>query len=77
MLTIKVDKHYQVVIPKQIREALSLNPGDYLEVKVVDGAVVMVPQTSYTSRLFGKHQEVWQEEDAVVYVRRDRDSWRD
>lgn len=77
MLTIKVDKRYQVAIPKQIREALILKPGDYLEVKVVDGAVVMVPQASYTARLFGKHQEVWQEEDAVVYVRRERESCRD
>lgn len=57
-------------------EGLKLKPGDYLEVKLVDGAVVMVPQASYTSRLFGKHREVWQKEDAVVYVRRERESWR-
>lgn len=77
MLTIKVDKRYQVAIPKQIREALILKPGDYLEVKIVDRAVVMVPQASYTSRLFGKCQEVWQGEDAVAYVRRERESCRD
>ncbi len=77
MSRLKVDKRYQVVIPKEIREALNLKPGDYLDVKIVDRAVVMVPQTSYTSRLFGKHREVWQGEDAVAYVRRERDSWRD
>lgn len=77
MLITKVGGRYQVVVPKEIREAINLKPGDYLEVKIVDGAVVMVPQTSYTSRLFGKHREVWQEEDAVAYVRRERESWRD
>lgn len=51
-----------------------MKPSDYLEVKIVDGAVVMVPQASYTLRLFGKHREVWQEEDAVAYVRRERES---
>ena len=77
MPKLRVNKRYQVVITKEIREELNLKPGDYLEVKVVDGAVVMVPQTSYTSRLFGKHREVWQGEDAVAYVRRERESWRD
>jgi AbrB family looped-hinge helix DNA binding protein len=73
----KVGRRYQVVVPKEIREALNLKPVDYLEVKLIDGAVVMVPQDSCTSRLFGKHQEVWQGEDAVAYVRRERESWRD
>lgn len=73
----KVGGRYQVVVPKEIREALNLQPGDYLEVKLIDGAVVMVPQASHTSRLFGQHQDVWQGEDAVAYVRRERESWRD
>ncbi len=72
----KVGGRYQVVVPKEIREVLNLKPGDYLEVKIVDPAVVMVLQASYTSRLFGKHRQVWQEEDAVKYVRRERESWR-
>ena len=62
----KVGGRYQVVVPREIREALNLKPGEYLEVKVVNGAVVMIPQASYTSRLFGKHQEIWLDEDAVT-----------
>ena len=77
MPRLKVNKRYQVVIPKEIREELNLKPGDYLDVKIVDRAVVMMPEASYTSRLFGKHREVWQGEDAVAYVRCERDSWRD
>lgn len=73
----KVGGRYQVVVPKEIREALNLKPGHYLEVKVVDGTVVMIPQASYTSRFFGKHREIWQQEEAVTYVRRERESWRD
>lgn len=77
MPRLKVNKRYQVVIPKEIRETLNLKPSNYLDVKIVDRAVVMMPQASHTSRLFGKHREVWQGEDAVAYVRGDRDSWRD
>jgi len=77
MSVTKVGEDHQIVMPKEIREALNLKPGDYLEIKVVDGAIMMVPQASYTSRLFGKHQSVWQGEDAVAYVRRERESWRD
>jgi AbrB family looped-hinge helix DNA binding protein len=73
----KVGGRYHVVLPKEIREALNLKPVDYLEVKVVDGAVIMIPQASYTSQLFGKHQEIWLDEDAVNYVRRERESLRD
>ena len=73
----KVGGRYQVVVLKEVREALNLKPRDYLEVKVVDGAVVMIPQASYTSRLFGRHREIWLDEDPVTYVRRERESWRD
>ncbi len=70
----KVGERYQVVVPKEIRGALNLKHGDYLEIKVMDGTLVMIPQISYTSRLFGKHQEIWLDEDAVAYVRRERES---
>ncbi len=67
----------EVVVPKEVREALGLKPGSILDVQIVDGKVVMVPQTSYTSRLFGKHRSLWQGEEAVDYIRSQRESWCD
>ncbi|MGL4498266.1 MAG: AbrB/MazE/SpoVT family DNA-binding domain-containing protein [Planktothrix sp.] len=77
MTIAQLSGNYEIEIPVTIRETLKLKPGDALEVKVVDGAVVMMPVPSYTSRLFAKHQNLWQGVDAVAYVRSLRDSWRD
>ncbi|MEQ8384104.1 MAG: AbrB/MazE/SpoVT family DNA-binding domain-containing protein [Coleofasciculus sp. A1-SPW-01] len=77
MTVAQVSSNYEIEIPVTIREALKLKPGDALEIKVVDGAVVMMPVPSYTSRLFAKHQNLWRGVDAVAYIRGERESWRD
>lgn len=41
MATVKVSPKFQVVIPKAIREQLSLRPGQELSVYVVDGSIRM------------------------------------
>ena len=50
----KLGEKYQIVIPQEVREVLNLQPGDSLEVKVVNGTVVMTPANSKASRLWGK-----------------------
>jgi len=77
MNTAKLGGRYQIVIPKNVREALQLKPGDRLEIKTENGKVVMTPQASHTSRLFGKHRQLWQNTDAIEYIRNERESWRD
>lgn len=77
MTVAQLSGNYEIEIPAAIRETLKLKPGDALEVKLVDGAVVMMPVPSYTSRLFAKHQNLWQGVDAVAYVRGERETWRD
>jgi len=47
---VKIGLSRQVVIPKKIHDELGLIPGDYLEVKIREGTVVMTPQA-----LIGKH----------------------
>ncbi|MEM8778376.1 MAG: AbrB/MazE/SpoVT family DNA-binding domain-containing protein [Cyanobacteria bacterium P01_G01_bin.49] len=73
----KLGEKYQIVIPQEVREVLNLQPGDRLEIKVVNGTVVMTPATSKASHLFGKHRQLWQGENAVTYIREQRESWRD
>ena len=77
MTIAKLGENYQIPVPKDVREALQLKPGDRLEVKVENGKVIMTPQVSHTSRLFGKHRQLWQNTDAVKYIRNERESWRD
>ena len=77
MTIAKLSEGYQIVVPLDVREALQLKPGDRLEVKVENGKVIMIPQASHTSRLFGKHRKLWQNTDAIQYIRDERESWRD
>ncbi|MDJ0902760.1 MAG: AbrB/MazE/SpoVT family DNA-binding domain-containing protein [Xenococcus sp. MO_188.B8] len=77
MTIAKLGEKYQILVPKDVREALNLKPGDQLEVTVENGKVIMTPQANHTSRLFGKHRQLWQNIDAVEYIRNERESWRD
>lgn len=74
--TVKISSKYQVVIPKEIREAIKLQPGDQLLVGLENGKVVMrLKPKSYARYLRGLHKEVWQGVDATDYVKRERESW--
>ena len=77
MITTQLGEEYQIVIPPEVRDALKWQPGDRLELKIVDGTVVIVPEISHAGRLFGKHRQLWQDEDAINYIRSQRESWRD
>ena len=44
MAAVKIGVSRQVVIPKKIHDTLGLAPGDYLEVEVERGKVVMTPK---------------------------------
>ena len=52
MTLAKLGERYQIVVPKDVREALHLKPGDRLDVRIEAGNIVMIPQPSYTSRLY-------------------------
>ena len=77
MTVAKLGERYQIVVPKDVREALHLKPGDHLDVRIEEGKVVMIPQASHISRLFGKHRDLWKDTEAVAYIRSERESWRD
>lgn len=46
MTVVTVSPKYQVVIPKEVRTALRLKPGQKLSVHAWDGGVSMVPEMS-------------------------------
>ena len=43
MSTVTVSPKYQVVIPKAVREALAIEPGQKLQVLVFEGRIELVP----------------------------------
>jgi AbrB family looped-hinge helix DNA binding protein len=45
MLTAKVGVSRQIVIPKRLFDQLGLAPGDFLEVTLRGGSLVMTPKT--------------------------------
>lgn len=73
---VKLSSRYQILIPKRVREALGLRPGDRLLVDIDGGKVVLRPRPrSYSRHLRGLHKEIWQDLDATEHVRRERESW--
>jgi AbrB family looped-hinge helix DNA binding protein len=45
MTAVKVGASRQIIIPKKTYEALGLAAGDYLDVTIKDGSLVMSPKT--------------------------------
>jgi AbrB family looped-hinge helix DNA binding protein len=44
MAVTRIGPKHQITIPQEIFDALSLEPGDFLEAQVRDGALYLVPQ---------------------------------
>ena len=66
----------QLVIPKEAREKMGLEPGDKLTYDVTSDKITFrkAPK-SYTEYMLGLHQEVWHE-DSEEYLERERRSWK-
>ncbi len=44
MLTVTVSPKYQVVIPKSVRESLTLRPGQKMQVVEYEGRIELIPE---------------------------------
>lgn len=76
IITTKVSKKSQIVIPKAIRETVGISEGDELIVDVEgDKVTLKVKPKSYTKKLRGLHKDVWKGVDPKKYVRGERESW--
>ena len=63
MVTVKVSPKFQIVIPKQIREALALQPGEELHIYLLDKSIhVHRPRSIKELRGIAKGM-VWKDED--------------
>jgi AbrB family looped-hinge helix DNA binding protein len=63
MDTVKVSPKFQVVIPKKVREALELKPGEELQIFILDRAIrLQRPRSIKVLRGIAKGM-VWKDED--------------
>ncbi len=44
MNTVRISPKYQIVIPKEVREALHLTPGQNVQVFVYDNRIELIPE---------------------------------
>lgn len=74
---VKLSSKCQIVIPKNVREALEIGPGDELLMEVKEGSLLIYPKPrSYTDYMFGLHKEVWKDVDTDHYLNEERKSWK-
>jgi AbrB family looped-hinge helix DNA binding protein len=72
--TVTLSSKYQIVIPREAREALSLSAGDELLVLSKPDRVVIVPKPKkFAKHMAGLHREVWQ--GAEAYLKDERQDW--
>jgi len=75
-ITVKIGKRFQVVLPKAVREKLSLQEGDELVVEVARRGILLVPKPkSYTKHMEGLHKEVWEGLDIRAFLEEERKEW--
>jgi antitoxin MazE len=74
MAMTKVTRNFQVSIPKEIRDRLRIEQGDYVDVTVRDGEIVMVPKKLVDADQAWFWTPEWQkgEREAVEDIRADR-----
>ena len=75
-ITTKLGKKSQLVIPKEVRNAVGITEGDELIIDVVEDKIVIKQKPkSYSKKLKGLHKDVWKGIDPLKYVKKERESW--
>jgi AbrB family looped-hinge helix DNA binding protein len=74
MAIVKLSSKYQIVIPQEARDTLSLSAGDELLVLCKSDRVVIIPKPkSFSKKTSGLHRELWL--GAESYLKSERDAW--
>lgn len=73
----KLSKKYQITVPKEVREKLSLEKGSKVSIRGEgDDKAVLEPVDSLVEKYKGLGKEAWKELGGTdEYLNRERDSW--
>jgi bifunctional DNA-binding transcriptional regulator/antitoxin component of YhaV-PrlF toxin-antitoxin module len=69
---------YQITIPEEIRSKAKLNIGDKLiwQYDDVKSEIIVMPKPkSFSDKLWGLGKDLWENEPADDYVKKERESW--
>jgi bifunctional DNA-binding transcriptional regulator/antitoxin component of YhaV-PrlF toxin-antitoxin module len=69
---------YQITIPEDIRQKAKLNVGDKLiwQYDEISSEIIVMPKpTSFSEKLWGLGKQLWTNESADEYVKKERDHW--
>lgn len=73
---VTMSRKNQIVVPREAREKLHLQPGQQLLVLSKDDRIVLIPRpANFTEKMSGLHKEVWQGIDTEDYLASERDRW--
>lgn len=73
----RMSAKYQVVIPRQVREALALAPhGEILFILDGDKVILRPRPASFTQAMRGLYKEVWPQ-DIDAWLEEERASWEE
>lgn len=69
---------YQLVIPKAVREKVKVKAGQTILVQALGDIILLQPKKKggWARNLLGLGKDVWQNVDAVSYVRSERKTWK-
>jgi AbrB family looped-hinge helix DNA binding protein len=72
----KVSSKNQIVIPKEIRDALHIKGGDSILFIIWDGEVTLQSRPrSFTEAMRGLHADVWDDVEIDRWIKEERQTW--
>ncbi|MBI4770185.1 MAG: AbrB/MazE/SpoVT family DNA-binding domain-containing protein [Chloroflexi bacterium] len=76
-ITARISSKNQIVLPREVRQVLRVEPGDSLVFVVRNGGVVVLPRPrNFTAAMRGLHRELWAGLDASEWLREERAEWQ-
>ena len=74
--TARVSSRYQIVLPREVRDALGIKSGDELLFIIRNGEIVLRSHpASFAQALRGLHKNIWANVDVEDWLARERGSW--
>lgn len=64
MELIKIQKKYQITLPKAVRDSFSLEIGDYIEIEKSEGKILLKPISVIPKDQKYFHTKEWQKKEA-------------
>lgn len=76
MIQTLVSSKYQIVIPKKIRQKISVKPGQKLNVYLAGDQIILVPNRRWPEDYLKDLRGLWKNIDIKTFLDEERSSWK-